>query len=199
MISWAITEHFLFLGYYLIVVVCQRREAAISYSTISAHSFTFSIYMRLHLMRFFKIESIWLGVVLWSTFSLSLLIGAFKAVSFLILFFFNWRIIALQHCVGFFHTLTWISHMSPHFWMSFPSPTSSHPSRLLQNPSLSSLSHAANSHWTSILHMIVYIPMLLSPLVPHSLSYPHPQIHKSVLYVCVSISALQIGSPVLSF
>ena len=25
-------------------------------------------------------------------------------------FFFNWRIIALQYCVGFCHILTWISH-----------------------------------------------------------------------------------------
>ena len=27
-----------------------------------------------------------------------------------IIFFFNWRIIALQYCVGFCHTSTWISH-----------------------------------------------------------------------------------------
>ena len=33
----------------------------------------------------------------------------------------------------------------------------SHPSRLSQRTGLSSLSHIANSHWLSILHMVVYI------------------------------------------
>ena len=39
-------------------------------------------------------------------------------------------------------------------------PPTSHPfppSRLLQSPGLSSLSHMANSHWLSILHMVVYM------------------------------------------
>ena len=37
--------------------------------------------------------------------------------------FFNWRIIALQYYVGFYQTLTWISHrftMFPTTWISFP-------------------------------------------------------------------------------
>ena len=38
-------------------------------------------------------------------------------------------------------------------WTSLPPPTPSHPSRLLQSPGLLSLSHEANSHWLSILHM----------------------------------------------
>ena len=44
-------------------------------------------------------------------------------------------------------------HMSPPSWVSLPS----HASRLLQSPSWSSLSHTANSHWLSILHMIMYM------------------------------------------
>ena len=48
-------------------------------------------------------------------------------------------------------------HMSPPSWTSLPPPTSSHPSRLPQSPSLSSLSHAANSHRLSVLHMVVYM------------------------------------------
>ena len=47
-----------------------------------------------------------------------------------ILFFFNWRLITLQYCGGFCHTLTWISHRCtcvPH-----PEP---HPSGLSQNTS----------------------------------------------------------------
>ena len=45
----------------------------------------------------------------------------------------------------------------------------------------------------------VYVSMLLSPSVPLSLSHPVPCIHKSVLYVCISTTALQIGSSVPSF
>ena len=52
--------------------------------------------------------------------------------------------------------------MSPPSWTSTPS----HPSRLLQSLGLSSLSHTANSHWLSILHMVVHISMLPSPKNP---------------------------------
>ena len=49
-------------------------------------------------------------------------------------------------------------HPLPHEPPShLPPPTPSHPSRLLQSPHLSSLSHTANSHWLSILHTIVYM------------------------------------------
>ena len=39
-------------------------------------------------------------------------------VNFFFKFIFNWRIIALQYCVGCCHILTWISHklMSPPSW-----------------------------------------------------------------------------------
>ena len=99
---------------------------------------------------------------------------------------FNWRIIALQCWVGFCYTSTWISHRYTYV-PSLPSPTSSHPSRLLQCPGLSSLSHTTNSHWLSILHM-VYASVLLSQWA-HLLSH---SVCKSVLYVCISIAALQI-------
>ena len=64
---------------------------------------------------------------------------------------------------------------------------------------LSSLSHAANSHWLSILRMSMYISMLLSPYPPLSLSPSANCVHKSVLYVCIYIAALQKGSSVPSF
>ena len=38
---------------------------------------------------------------------------------------------------------------------SLPSPSASYPSRLVQSPCLSFLSHTANSPWLSILHMVV--------------------------------------------
>ena len=45
--------------------------------------------------------------------------------------------------------------MSSSSWTSLPPLISSHPSRLLQSPSLSSLNHTANSFWPFILHMVV--------------------------------------------
>ena len=41
-------------------------------------------------------------------------------------------------------------------------PTPSHPSRLRQSPCLSSLRHAANSYWLSLLHMVIQVSRLLS-------------------------------------
>ena len=66
---------------------------------------------------------------------------------------FLWRIVALQTFVVFCQTSTWVSHslcISPPFWTSLPSPSPSHPSRLIQSPCLSFLSHTANSCWLSI-------------------------------------------------
>ena len=45
-------------------------------------------------------------------------------------------------------------HISPPFGTSLPSPSPSHPSRLIQSSCLSFLSHIANSCWLSILHMV---------------------------------------------
>ena len=56
---------------------------------------------------------------------------------FFIIYFFYRRIITLQYCVGFCHTLTWICHRytySPLSWTSLPSLTASHPPRLSQSP-----------------------------------------------------------------
>ena len=46
-------------------------------------------------------------------------------------------------------------HISPSFWNSLPSPSPSHPSRLIQSPCLSFLSHTGNFHWLFILHMVM--------------------------------------------
>ena len=43
-------------------------------------------------------------------------------------------------------------HISPPFCNSLPSPSPSHPSRLLQSSCLSFLSHTANSHWPLAIH-----------------------------------------------
>ena len=72
--------------------------------------------------------------------------------------FFYWRIVALKNYVVFCQTSTWISHRykSPPFWTSVPSPSPSHPSRLIQSLCLSFLSHTANSRWLPILRMAYY-------------------------------------------
>ena len=48
-------------------------------------------------------------------------------------------------------------HMPPPSWTPLPSPSPSYPSRLSQNPGLSSLFYTANSHLLSILHMVMYM------------------------------------------
>ena len=109
---------------------------------------------------------------------------------------FYWKIIALQYCVGLCHTLIWISHRYiyiPSLVNLPPTSTPSHPSRLSRSFGLSSLSHTVNSHWLSILHMVMYMsscyPLHLSH---HLLHLPHC-VHKFALCVCISAAALQIG------
>jgi len=52
-------------------------------------------------------------------------------------------------------------HISLSFWNSVQSASPSHPSRLIQSPYLSFLTHTANSHWLFILHMIIQVSILL--------------------------------------
>ena len=67
------------------------------------------------------------------------------------------------------------THMSPRSGTSLPPPTLSHPPRLSQSPGLSFLSHTENSHWLSVLHVVVcnmlpcYSPFI-SPSPPTVLS-----------------------------
>ena len=53
------------------------------------------------------------------------------------------------------HELATGAHVTSLSSTSLPPSTPSHSSRLLQSPAVSSLSHAANSHWLSTLHMVV--------------------------------------------
>ena len=67
---------------------------------------------------------------------------------------------------------------------------------LSQSPALRPLSHTANAHWISVLHMIMYVSMSFSAHFPPSPFFPH--VHKSVPYMCVSTAAQQIDSSVPS-
>ena len=64
-----------------------------------------------------------------------------------------------------------------------PSPTPT--PRLSQSPGLSSLSHTVNSHWLSILHMVMYVSMLLSSIHP-TLSFLPLTVSMSLLSMSVS-------------
>ena len=84
----------------------------------------------------------------------------FFILFFIYLFIFNWRLITLQYCSGFCHTLTVISHgctCVPH-----PDPPSHLPPHPIPQghpsaPGLSTLSHASNLDWRSISYMIIYM------------------------------------------
>ena len=75
---------------------------------------------------------------------------------------FSWRIIAIQYCISFCHTSTWISfmlegiHMFPleHSFHVPPHPTLLSCQRAL---GLSTLCHTENFHQLSILHMVMYM------------------------------------------
>ena len=115
---------------------------------------------------------------------------------FFLKFFFNWRIIALQHCVSFCHTSTWISHKYTYVPSLLNLPPASQgchrapsPSSLHHIPTNSHQIPTANSHWLSVLYMVM--DMFQCYFFNSSLSCPHC-VHKSVLYVCVSIASLQI-------
>ena len=102
------------------------------------------------------------------------------------LFLFNWRVIALQCCVGFCHTSAWTSHMYTYFPSLLNIPLTSHPIpalRLLQSTWLSSLCYTANSHWLSVLQMVIYMFHCYSL----NSSYPPPQCpqaHSLCVYSC---------------
>ena len=79
---------------------------------------------------------------------------------FLKFIYFKWRLIILQYCSEFCHTLTWIKHgctCVPHH-----EPPSHLPPHLIPQghpsaPALSTLSHASNLDWGSVSHMIIYM------------------------------------------
>ena len=122
-----------------------------------------------------KIHLFFYSKVYCKGFSISVLLHLKK------LFIFNWRIIALQYCVGFCHISTWISHRYRYVRSLLNLPhTPSHPSWWSQSPSLSSLSHITNPHWLSnFMYGNVYVSLLPSQFVCPTLSSCY--VHKSAL------------------
>ena len=121
---------------------------------------------------------------------LSRIVSLWLFVSFLKkIIYFIWRLITLQYCSGFCHTLTWISH--GYTCVSHPEPPSLLPPHpILQGcPSalaLSALFHASNLDWWSISHMVIYMFQCYSLKSSHL--RPLPQTKVCSLYLCLFCS-----------
>ena len=72
-------------------------------------------------------------------------------------------------------------------------PSLSHPSMWSQSTELISLCYAAASHQPSILHLVVHICPCHS-LTSSQLTLPSPHVLKSILYICIFIPVLSLGS-----
>ena len=89
--------------------------------------------------------------------------------------YFNCRLITLQYCSGFCHTLTWISHgytCVSHPEPPFHLPPYTIPQGHLSAPALSTLSHASDLDWWSVSHMIIYLFQFCSLKSSHSCLLP---------------------------
>ena len=122
----------------------------------------------------------------------------FFFISFLFffqLFFISWRLITLQYCSGFCHTLTWISHglhEFPILILLLP-PSLSLPSGSSQCTSPEHLSHASNLGWWSLSPLIVYLFQCYSLRISHPHLLPQSPKVCSVhlcLFFCFAYSVI---------
>ena len=145
---------------------------------------------------------------MWYSVSLILLCHSINANEDVIHFFFwlhffffkhlYWSIIALQCCVTFHCITKWVSYMYTYIPICPPTcnslpPSLSHPYRWSQNTELISLCYTAASHQLAILHLVVYICQCYS-LTSSQLTLSCPRVLKSILYICVFIAVLPLGS-----
>ena len=111
--------------------------------------------------------------------------------------FISWRLITSQHCSGFCHTLTWISHGVTCIPHPDPTPTSLSTRFLWVFPV-----HQAQAFVSCIQPGLVIcftIDNIHAVISKHpTLAFSH-RVQKSVLYICVSFSVLHIGLSLPSF
>ena len=120
-----------------------------------------------------------------------------KNISFFHLLFF---ISIIQCCISFCCTTMWISSMYTHIPSCLdPPPRPPIPPIQVITELWAELPALYSSFsQLSVLHLVVYICYSYSLIPSHSPPCP-PHVHLSILYICISIPALQIGSPVLFF
>ena len=103
------------------------------------------------------------------------------AITFFFNLFFYWKIIALQNFVVFCSTSTWISHRYTYIpsLLNLPSPSPSHPSRLIQSPCLSFLSHTANSCFVK--HFLIILKWLMALLEKKKVCWKWPLVNWCII------------------
>ena len=101
---------------------------------------------------------------------------------------FNWRLIALQYCVGFCHTTTWIRHVYTSPPLREPP---SHTPGLSQSPGVSSLGSTANSPWPSTFHVLMYVSPRYSLHVSH---WPPPPLCPETCALCLCLCSCPASS-----
>ena len=104
----------------------------------------------------------------------------FLSFFFFSLIFNSRRLVTLQYCSGFCHTLTWISHgfTCVHHPDPPPPPSPSDPSGSSQCTSPEHLSHASNLGWWFVSPLIVYLFQC------YSLRTSHPRLLPQSPKVC---------------
>ena len=102
--------------------------------------------------------------------------------------YYSWRLITLQYCGAFCHTLTWINHGYTRVPLSqtpFPPPSPSHPSGLSQSTGfecpVSRIELVLVIYFT---YGNIHVSMLFSQTIPPS---PSPTESKSLFFTSVSL------------